>query len=792
MNPIGADRRPAATRSTASTAPARTRPRSTRRATPTATPRTSAGSRARSTRAAASRPGELPGRPASVPGTMTTSPGGRQLARSPTATSRSSPAARTPATRSASTTSRTCPSHGDPAEKAPLGAAQGHARRPGRADRARDRRGRHLLRLHEGEPVREPVRGRRPSSTRSTTSSRARRCGSRGSRSGKVTKVEAIENGDGAARVTMEIEDKGLPLHEDAELKIRPRIFLEGNFFVDLQPGSPSAPELADGETIPMSQTAAPVQFGDLLAALQSDTRKDLQIFLREYSASLEDGGAEGFNASIPYWEPAYRNSAIANEASLGEEPDKDIQRILAGQAKLSRGARPRRGLAQEPDHELQHVRRVARARGQRARRVAAAPARHARGRAPGAPVDQQLAARRCARSRATRCRARARRTRRSPCRGRSSRSCARCSSPSELRGTAAQLRAQIPNLADFNRVSLPLLDEGRQLSACTNKVLVPFVETRMPDPDFPANSGHRVVEQMQHSFPNLAGESRLSDGNNQFFHAGPVAPGPNVRPAPPDDGGYTPPRAPPGRPVRDAGDPEPERARRARALVPGDRAPRRSKTVVRAREADQQGRVQEPAAGRPKRVFLRADARSPSSSGWSGSRSSMTRERPGEEGDQRPPGRLRRDHPAVRRRDRHRRLHPGQRAPALPAGRGGRLPREGRARERPGRHGRPGPDGARGGRARGRHRRRRPRGRRRGRRARARPRVQGPDPRGRHGAAAHEDGPEGHVPRGRPGQRRRRSPRAAASSSRTRRRTSTRTSSCRRSTSTRATTSSC
>ena len=32
----------------------------------------------------------------------------------------------------------------------------------------------------------------------------------------------------------MEIDDKGLPIHKDATLKIRPRIFLEGNFFVDL------------------------------------------------------------------------------------------------------------------------------------------------------------------------------------------------------------------------------------------------------------------------------------------------------------------------------------------------------------------------------------------------------------------------------------------------------------------------------------------------------------------------------------------------------------------------------
>ena len=80
-----------------------------------------------------------------------------------------------------------------------------------------------------------------------------------------------------------------------------------------------------------MSQTAAPVQFGDLLAALQSDTREDLQIFLQEYSKALEDGGAEGFSASIKYWEPAYRNSAIANEASLGQQPDKDLQRMLQG-----------------------------------------------------------------------------------------------------------------------------------------------------------------------------------------------------------------------------------------------------------------------------------------------------------------------------------------------------------------------------------------------------------------------------------------------------------------------------
>ena len=38
---------------------------------------------------------------------------------------------------------------------------------------------------------------------------------------------------------------------QDALVKIRPRIFLEGNYFLDLDPGSPSAPELASGDDDP-------------------------------------------------------------------------------------------------------------------------------------------------------------------------------------------------------------------------------------------------------------------------------------------------------------------------------------------------------------------------------------------------------------------------------------------------------------------------------------------------------------------------------------------------------------
>ncbi len=78
----------------------------------------------------------------------------------------------------------------------------------------------------------------------------------------------------------MEIENGGLPIHADATVKIRPRTFLEGNWFVELKPGSPSSPTVSSGYTIPISQTSDPVQLDQVLDALNSDTRENLQNFL--------------------------------------------------------------------------------------------------------------------------------------------------------------------------------------------------------------------------------------------------------------------------------------------------------------------------------------------------------------------------------------------------------------------------------------------------------------------------------------------------------------------------------
>src|SRR4051794_37030894 len=82
---------------------------------------------------------------------------------------------------------------------------------------------------------------------------------------GKVTKIERYKDSD-MTLVTMEITKAGLPIHKDATVKIRPRIFLEGNFFVDLRPGTPSAPTLDDNDRpLPPTQTSSPVQLDQVL-----------------------------------------------------------------------------------------------------------------------------------------------------------------------------------------------------------------------------------------------------------------------------------------------------------------------------------------------------------------------------------------------------------------------------------------------------------------------------------------------------------------------------------------------
>jgi phospholipid/cholesterol/gamma-HCH transport system substrate-binding protein len=334
---------------------------------------------------------------------------------------------------------------------------------------------------------------------------------------GKVKKVETIP-GSGAARVTMELEDSALPLHEDTELTIRPNLFLEGNFFVDVHPGSPSSPELESGEVVPSQQTSTPVQFGQILAALQSDTRRDLQILLDQYSRALDEGGAEALNRSIQYWEAAYKNSAIASEASLGTEPDKDIQRLIRGQAKVFKAlaqnpetlkslvtnfnvtaaAFAREDVAlQETIPALDRVLRVGSPALDSLNGALPSLRAFARDALPGTKssgpaIDASLPFIRQARQ---------------------------LVQEDELKGLAADLRSAIPDLVRLQEGSVGFFRQTRLLSSCQNEVLLPFAKEPIPEPRFPDNTGQPFYKQSSRGLVGLSGESRNTDANTPLFH---------------------------------------------------------------------------------------------------------------------------------------------------------------------------------------------------------------------------------------------------------------------------------
>ena len=364
---------------------------------------------------------------------------------------------------------------------------------------------------------------------------------------GKVTSVEPLSDGRGA-RVQMEIQDDGLPIHADATLKVRHRIFLEGNAFVDLRPGSPSAPVLDDdADPIPVTQTASPVQLGDVLTALQSDTREDLQTFLDEYSQGLQGEGARGFRESVRYWQTAYRDSALVNEAALGQDPDRDVQRVLQGQrrtfAALARDTDALKGLVTNLSVTANAFAREGAALEAavpelRDTLAAAQPALQS---INGAlPSVRAFAADALPGVRSSGPVLRAG----TPFLEQARRLMAR----EELGGTAQELRDQLPSLVRLTETSVPVLEQARALSACTNQVLDPFVNSRIPNPDEPGNADQLVLHQLQRSFVGLSGESRLSDGNGTWFRAMAVPPGElipgagGVRPAPPSDRGNQPP----------------------------------------------------------------------------------------------------------------------------------------------------------------------------------------------------------------------------------------------------------
>jgi ABC-type transporter Mla subunit MlaD len=164
----------------------------------------------------------------------------------------------------------------------------------------------------------------------------------------KVGKVASVERGPGATtKVVLEVEDQGLPIYQDATAKLRFRIFLEGNPAVDLQPGTPGSPEIKSGGSIPVAQTAGPVQLDQLLSSVDADARKGLESIFTEIGTAMNTvgtpeqnadqepevrklTGAQALNSAFRYGPAGFRGGARLFDALQGEDED-DTLTIMRG-----------------------------------------------------------------------------------------------------------------------------------------------------------------------------------------------------------------------------------------------------------------------------------------------------------------------------------------------------------------------------------------------------------------------------------------------------------------------------
>ncbi len=159
-----------------------------------------------------------------------------------------------------------------------------------------------------------------------------------------VGAVTGVDAGPGqTSKITFTLNDNGLPVHRDATLRIRDRLFLEGGYYLELNPGTPGAPIAKSGYEIPESQTSTPVQFYKVLSTFDIATRQNLQNLLNTMNEAfsarpgepLSQSGAAGFKQAVPQLTPTLKDVAWVSRALRGTHPG-DIGTLLTSASSVT------------------------------------------------------------------------------------------------------------------------------------------------------------------------------------------------------------------------------------------------------------------------------------------------------------------------------------------------------------------------------------------------------------------------------------------------------------------------
>lgn len=93
---------------------------------------------------------------------------------------------------------------------------------------------------------------------------------------GQVTQINAHKN---YAVASVEIENRFMPVYQDAHAVVRPKNLL-GETYVEIDRGNSGSGQVVNGTTIPLANTLTPVQVDEVLNALDPNTRQKLGIVI--------------------------------------------------------------------------------------------------------------------------------------------------------------------------------------------------------------------------------------------------------------------------------------------------------------------------------------------------------------------------------------------------------------------------------------------------------------------------------------------------------------------------------
>jgi phospholipid/cholesterol/gamma-HCH transport system substrate-binding protein len=158
-----------------------------------------------------------------------------------------------------------------------------------------------------------------------------------------VGKVDRVSPAGNATKISFTVSGNGLPIRKDATIKIRDRLFLEGGYYLQLDPGSPSAPALHDGDTIPESQTETPVQFYNVLSTFDVAARTSLKHLIDTLNHGLSpqpgqpnsSSGAGGLKTAVPELQPTLKDTAWITRALHGTRPG-DLENLLSSASSVT------------------------------------------------------------------------------------------------------------------------------------------------------------------------------------------------------------------------------------------------------------------------------------------------------------------------------------------------------------------------------------------------------------------------------------------------------------------------